>query len=126
MARWKFQLCPNIPGIIGKGYRMDTVGQSVAEEVNNALPGYLKFHGVNKIVVCLGPNVGNKPDYLEVLGVGLKQVNGFDLNLYANLGDAEKRQSLQGCVIQVLRWIQENFDDTAFVDKAKCKVFWLR
>jgi len=125
MARWKFQLSPNVSGVIGKGYRMDAVGQEIEDEVNDALPGYLKFHGVNKIVVKLGPSVKHEKDYYEMLGVGLKQWNEFDLQSYTNARESEKRQVLRDCVIQVFRWIQKNFDDTAFVDKAKDNLPWL-
>ncbi len=34
MSFWKFQLLPSQRGILGNGFRMDSVGQLVEDEVN--------------------------------------------------------------------------------------------
>src|SRR6266550_1061806 len=68
--------------------------------------GYLKFHRANKIVIRLGLIKAMNETYHEVLGVGQKQWNDFDLHRYASASDDEKRQALRNCVNQVLQWIQ--------------------
>jgi hypothetical protein len=104
---------------------MDPIGEEIESEVNDALPGYLKFHGVNKIVVKLGPNGENAKDYSEVLGVGVKQWNAFDLGGYVMADEPAKRRLLRDCVTEVFSWIESNFADAEFVKKARNKVPWL-
>ena len=69
---------------------MDADGAGVADEVNDALRYPFKFHKVNKIVVCLGEGPTREPDYIEQLGVGLKQWRDFDLASYKKLDSSAK------------------------------------
>ena len=123
--RWNFQLLPTMPHVVAKGYRMDAVGEQVEKEVNDALPGYLKFHGVNKIVLKLGPNIENVPDYVEILGVGSKQWPDFDLQRYVDTNEAEKRRMLCETIVGFFAWIERSFNDAVFVRGARSKVPWL-
>ena len=114
-----------MPHVVAKGYRMDAVGEQVEKEVNDALPGYLKFHGVNKIVLKLGPNIENDPDYVEILGVGSKQWTDFDLQRYVDTNEAEKRRMLCETIVGFFAWIERSFNDASFVRGARSKVPWL-
>ncbi len=61
MAVWKFQLLPGTPGILGERFQIDETMGLFANEVNDALHYPFRFHGVNKIVIELGPNVRPAP-----------------------------------------------------------------
>ncbi len=122
---WNFQILPNIPNIVSHGYRMDDIGESLEQEVNAAMPGYLRFHRVNKIVVQIGPNVDGLKDYYEVLGVGIKQWPGIDLEQYIQATSETRIDILRSCINGVFCWLEETYDDAAFVDKVRQRVSWL-
>ncbi len=124
MAQWKFQLCPNEKDVIGIGYRMDTVGQAVENEINDALRYPFKFHRVNKIVVMLGKSPVNSTDYSEVGGVGTKQYPAFDAHQYMALNDAQRRDCLVAIAQSVFQWLIENFDDADFAVAAADRLNW--
>ena len=71
-----------------------------AREENAALRYPLRFHKVNKIVLCLGAGAPNSPDYIEQLGVGLKQWPEFDLGAYSSMGAREKIAALRSVVLE--------------------------
>jgi hypothetical protein len=98
---------------------MDAIGESVEREVNDALPYPFKFHKVNKIVVCLGPTPEAERDYVELLGVGLKQWPEFNLSQYVSLSDSEKTEALRRVVTQTFAWLLDTFPDAQFVEIAK-------
>ena len=128
-ASWKFQLLPNTRDLLGVGFRMDAVGEAVANEVNDALPYRFKFHGVGKIVLCLGPQEDEprpEPDYIEQAGVALKQMPAFDLQGY--LASANERRSalLRRVVLDGLAWFEAKFDDAQFIGLARAKLPWAR
>ncbi len=106
MARWKFQLCPNRRGVIGVGYRLDPIGQAFEDRVNEAMPYPFGFHGVNKIVIRLGPSDRGEKDYVEELGVGQKQYLRFSCEGYNDASPAAR-------------------EETQFVEKASRKLGWL-
>ena len=122
-SQWKFQLLPNQRDVVARGYRMDAVGEAVEREVNGALPYPLKFHKVNKIVACLGPSTMRK-DYVEVLGVGSKHWPEFDLSKYVSMDESGKVAALRRIVLQTFTWLERNFDDAQFVDRARNSLPW--
>jgi hypothetical protein len=114
MSRWKFQFVPNEKGVIGVGYRMDTVGELVEREVNAALRYPFKFHGVNKLVVELGPTTPERPDYIELAGVGLKQYPTFSAADYLERTAEDRRSMLVEITKDVFDWLTSTFDDAEF------------
>lgn len=122
---WNFQLCPNTPGIIAKnGYRMDNIGFKIENEVNDALPSYLKFHKINKIVIMLGKGSDEKRDYFEVGRVGIKQAGSFNYDKYLSLTAHERYLFLKDIIIETFRWIISNFVDHKSFIKAIKKLDW--
>jgi hypothetical protein len=124
MAQWKFQLCPNEKDSLGKGFRIDPIGQGVEDEVNDALRYPFKFHGVNKLVIRLGPAARSCKDYIEHAGVGTKQYPSFSSAEYLNASDGEKRIIMEDITKDVFRWILAEFDDVEFVHKAIANLGW--
>jgi hypothetical protein len=125
-TRWKFQIRPNQRDIVALGFRMDTVGERVEREVNAVLPYPFKFHRVNKIVVCLGVSLADEKDYIEQLGVGLKQWLEFDLRAYVASIEAEKIQMLRCAIRGTFDWLEKSFSDAQFVAIAKNRLDWLQ
>jgi len=125
MARWKFQLCPNQRDAFGNGFRLDAVGEAFEERVNDAMPFPLGFHGVNKIVIRLGPpgHAGIK-DYGEVLGVGEKQYPNFSYQHYMAASPPEREALLEAVTRDVFRWLVDAHADARFVAKAAGKLGW--
>ena|SRR5271166_390267 len=123
-SRWKFQIKPNQRDVVARGFRMDAVGEAVEREVNGALSYPFRFHKVNKIVVCLGPDPASEKDYVEVLGVGLKQWPEFNLKHYLSLSETEKTSALRHVVTQTFDWLVNTFPDAQFVEAAKVRLGW--
>jgi hypothetical protein len=123
-SRWKFQIKPNQRDVVARGFRMDAVGEAVEREVNEALPYPFKFHKVNKIVICLGPAPADEKDYVELLGIGLKQWPEFNLQHYLSLSEAEKTWALKRAVTQTFEWLVETFPDAQFAETAKRHLIW--
>jgi len=121
---WKFQIKPNQRDVVARGFRMDAVGEAVEREINKALPYPFKFHKINKIVICLGAAPEGEKDYLELLGVGLKQWPEFNLQHYLSLSEAEKTWALRRAVTQTFEWLVETFPDAQFVETAKRHLGW--
>ena len=124
MAQWKFQLCPNEKDSLGIGFRVDPVAQAVEDEINDALRYPFKFHGVNKIVVRFGPPATPCKDYVEQLGVGIKQYPNFSTSDYLAASDEEKRAIMEDISRDVFRWLLAEFDDTEFAHKAISNMGW--
>ena len=124
MSRWKFQIMPNLPDIVGKRYRMDLVCDEVEAQVNEAMPFPLKFHGVVKVVVALGPDPHPVEDYRELLGVAKKQWPDFDLHGYAAMTDSVKRETLRAVVCATFNWFQQSHADAFFVVRARERIAW--
>ena len=120
MSQWKFQLLPNEPGVIHVGYRMDAIGQKIEDEVNDALRYPLGFHGVNKIVLCLGQTATFEGNYVELGGVGQKQYDDFDASEYRGMSDDEKAKKIKGVVLETFDW----FEDAEFVKTGRKNLGW--
>src|SRR3982750_1398502 len=119
MAVWKFQLLPHVPDVIGRGYRMDPIGQAIDQEVNDALPYRFRFHKISKIVLVLGPGSMLDSIYTEALGVAQKVVPSFDLLEYARASEARKVSMLRAVIVSELQWFEQSFDDAGFIAKAR-------
>ena len=124
MSQWKFQIISNRPDFIAKGRLMDEVCDTVANEVNSALRYPFKFHKVNKIVICLGRGRISEPDYVEQLGVALKQWPDFDLDGYKEMDSNAKINALQSVVLTTFDWIESNFHDAQFVAIGRQNLTW--
>jgi len=124
MAVWKFQLLPAQTGILGPRYSIDTIAQTVADEVNDALPYRFRFHKIVKIVVWLGARDG-EPDYHELDGVAEKQTPGFSVQSYADASDEAKIEMLHNVVREAFAWFEANFDDAQFITDTRAKLQWL-
>jgi hypothetical protein len=124
MAQWKFQITSNRPDFIAKGRLMDSVCDGVAGEVNDALRYPFKFHKVNKIVVRLGEGPVQEPDYVEQLGVGLKQWRDFDLDSYQKLDAPAKIAAIRNVVLRTFEWLEQTFDDAQFVAIGRMNLAW--
>lgn len=103
---------------------MDNVGEEVEQSVNDAIRYPFNFHGINKIVIRLGPVATETPDYIELLGVGRKQYPNFDARRYILLSEYERRDLLFEVVKSVFAWFLLNFDDADFVKIATQKLGW--
>lgn len=103
---------------------MDAVGEEVEEQINSAFSYPFNFHGVNKIVVRLGPSLIETPDYVEILGVGKKQYPNFCASDYKAKSDDERRSELLSVAKAVFEWLDQNFEDAEFVRKAASKLDW--
>ena len=124
MSAWKFQVISNRPDFIAKGRLMDEACEVVASEVNDALRYPFRFHKVNKIVVCLGSGPLNEPDYIEQLGVGLKQWPDFDLERYKELDFDAKVEAIRSVVVSTFDWLEGSFDDAEFVSIGRANLGW--
>ena len=124
MAQWKFQLCPNKKDVVAVGYRLDPIGQAVETMINDALSYPFRFHGVNKIVIRLGPPEEATADYREVLGVGMKQYPDFHWDAYVAGSPDKKREMLIDATKNVFRWLLSEFDDVDFVRKGVNNLGW--
>jgi hypothetical protein len=123
VSNWKFQLLPSQSGVVALGYRMDAIGEAVEHEVNKAFPYPFRFHQVNKIVACLGPDATRK-DYIEQLGVGSKHWPEFDLSGYVSMDDSAKIAALRAVVLMTFKWLEDNFEDAQFVARARTQLPW--
>ncbi|GEM_PF-2245508 len=124
MSQWKFQFCPNEKDVIAAGYRMDDVGAAVEREVNDALRYPFGFHGINKVVIRLGLPRSYSQDYIELLGVGIKQYADFSARDYLRLPPAGRRECLLDIVKVTFSWFLDNFDDAFFVEKCVKNLGW--
>ena len=105
---------------------MDAVCHSVESEVNDALRYPLNFHKVNKIVLCLGKTAPPVRDYIELLGVGQKQVPTFDLTAYEHNSTEGRIEMLRRTVRDELAWFEDSFQDANFVSVARRNLPWLQ
>jgi len=121
--KWAFQLLPSTPDVLHKGYRVDPDTQAIEDEVNAVLQRKFGFHGISKLVVRLGPNVGEK-DYHEFQGVAWKSCPEFDVFAYRDLGAEEKRSHMRGIVLEVFAWLTSNFEDAQCFSKARIDLGW--
>lgn len=121
--KWSFQLLPNTPGVLGKGFRVDPVTQAIEDEVNEALPYYFKFHKIGKLVIRLGPKEGER-DYHEHIGVAQKYYPDFDVHHYDTLSADDKEVVMRGIILEVLDWMIANFDDADCFKTAKERLKW--
>lgn len=103
---------------------MDSVCDAVADEVNDALRYPFKFHKVNKIVLCLGEGPIKEADYVEQLGVGLKQWREFDLDWYRQQDSSGKIDALRIVVRDTFDWLESTFNDAQFVAIARRNLSW--
>lgn len=124
MTVWKFQFLPHTRDVVARGYRMDTIGRSVEQEVNNALPYRFRFHGISKLVLVLGPGNTHQEIYEESLGVALKVVPTFALLEYANAEDLRKLAMLHHTIATEFGWFGQNFEDAGFIAKACKNLNW--
>ena len=118
-----FQLLPNTRGVLGVGYRVDPITQSIEDEVDNALPYRLRFHKISKLVIALGP-AKNEKDYIEALGVAQKQYPDFDIYAYKAMSDAEKITTMRRVILEVFDWLIVNFQDSDCFRITKEKLKW--
>ncbi|NWK57697.1 hypothetical protein HW115_18915 [Verrucomicrobiaceae bacterium N1E253] len=119
--KWAFQLLPNTPHVLGKGFRVDHDTQAIEDEVNSVLQCKFNFHGISKVVIRLGPKEGDK-DYVESHGVAQKLYSDFDVHEYKDLEKNEKIQYMRGIIFEVLDWLYDNFDDAQCFRAAKEKL----
>ncbi|NRA30134.1 MAG: hypothetical protein HRU11_07705 [Parvularculaceae bacterium] len=103
---------------------MDDVGEEVERIVNDALRYPFHFHGINKIVVRLGPSPNNAPDYIELMGVAKKQYTAFSADEYVGLAEERRRRELILIVQSVFDWLLEEFEDAEFIKAAQQNLGW--
>ena len=108
--KWAFQLLPNTPGILSKGYRVDADTQAIEDEVNAVLQRSFGFHGVRKLVIRLGPKEGER-DYHEHIGVAQKHYPDFDIYAYECMSSEAKNALMRSIVLEVFEWLISQFDD---------------
>jgi hypothetical protein len=121
--KWAFQLLPNKPDVLGKGYRVDPDTQLIEDEVNTVLQCKFGFHGIIKLVIRLGPKDGER-DYYEQTGVAQKYYPGFDIKTYNELSSEKKKALMRGVVLEVFDWLITNFEDAQCFDKARKDLGW--
>ncbi len=125
MAIWKFQLLPARPDFLGVGWRMDSAGQEFEKSVNDALRYPFRFHKINKLVLQLGLTEPPKQDYVELLGVAIKQCPRFNLEHYCGLSNQERLEVLRLQTTQVFAWLQATFPDAQFIDVGVRNLGWI-
>jgi len=124
-ARWKFQICPAGDMELIRRYRLDPVGQSFEGRVNDAIPFPLRFHGVNKLVIWLGPPPKPvKKDYVESGGVAEIQYPTFSWEQYFAASPAEREVLLETATKEVFRWLTSQYPDAQFVTRAAERLGW--
>ncbi len=121
--KWSFQLLPNTPGVLGKGFRVDPITQVIEDEVNEALPYYFKLHKIGKFVIRLGPKEGER-DYHEHSGVAQKYYPDFDVYHYNELNPEAKIKAMRGIILEVFDWLIATFGDAQCFKTANEKLKW--
>ena len=121
--KWAFQLLPNTPGILGKGFRVDETTQAIENEVNSVLQCKFNFHGISKLVISLGPREGKK-DYHEHIKIAQKYYPDFDIHSYREMNEEDKIELMKGIINTVFEWLLNNFDDAKCFEKAKRDLGW--
>jgi len=121
--KWAFQLLPNTPDVLSRGFRVDQDTQAIEDEVNALLQYKFGFHGISKLVIRLGFKEGEK-DYLEGFGVAHKYYPSFDIVYYRALSSEEKIRVMRGIVLDVFDWLISNFEDAQCFEKTKHKLGW--
>lgn len=121
--KWAFQLLPNIPEVLGKGFRVDLDTQAIEDEVNAVLQHKFGFHGISKLVIRLGPKEGER-DYHEHIGVAQKYYPDFDIYTYRDLSSEEKKVLMRGIVLEVFDWLNSHFEDAQCFEKARKDLGW--
>ena len=124
MAQWKFQLYPAQPNQIAVRFAMDDTAKAFERKVNDALRYPFGFHRVNKICICLGPSLGVRPHYREVLGVGDVHYPDFSFEQYRAQSCDERTSELERITKHVFTWLVANFDDANFVLVAARNLGW--
>lgn len=121
--RWAFQLLPNTPGVLGKGFRVDAETQALEDEVNAVLQRKFGFHGISKLVIRLGPQEDAR-DYHEAHGVAHKHHPAFDVHSYNSLDPGQKRQVMRGIILEVFAWLTTHFEDARCFEQALADLGW--
>lgn len=121
--KWAFQLLPNTPEVLGKGFRVDSDTQALEDEVNAVLQCKFGFHGISKLVIRLGPKEGIR-DYHEHIGVAQKQYSNFDACAYSSFSADQKRNVMRGIVLEVFDWLTSHFEDAQCFEKARRDLGW--
>lgn len=121
---WNFQIIPATPDVVDVGFGSDVFMKEIGSEIDLALPAKLQFHKVNKIVIELGGEL-DKKEYSELLGVGVKRFQEFNLNEYNAMNDLKKAELVKQTVRNTINWLINNFDDTESFIGLKKKVSWL-
>jgi hypothetical protein len=121
--KWAFQLLPNTPDVLAKGFRVDPDTQALEDEVNAVLQRKFGFHGISKLVIRLGPKEGER-DYHEHIGVAQKYYPAFDVYAYRSLSSDQKRRVMRGIVLEVFGWLTTHFEDAQCFEKARTDLGW--
>lgn len=121
--KWAFQLLPNTPDILGKGFRVDPTSQAIEDEVNALLQRKFNFHGISKLVVRLGEKEGEK-DYVESHGVAQKYYPNFNIEEYNGLDEHRKIQAMRKAITDVFNWLISNFKDAQIFEDVQRKLNW--
>ena len=121
--KWAFQLLPNTPGVLGKGFRVDPDTQEIEDEVNTVLQCKFNFHGISKLVIRLGQKDEEK-DYYEHSNVAQKYYPDFDIHSYNELSSNEKKKLLKNIIIDVFNWLSSNFEDAQCFQKVQQDLNW--
>jgi hypothetical protein len=122
--KWAFQLLPNTPDVLSKGFRVDSDTQALEDEVNAVLQRKFGFHGISKLVVRLGSKDGER-DYYESHGVAQKYYPAFDVYAYRSLSADQKRGVMRGIVLEVFDWLTSHFKDAQCFERARTDLGWL-
>jgi hypothetical protein len=121
--KWAFQLLPNTPDILGKGFRVDPISQGIEDEVNALLQSKFNFHGISKLVIRLGEKEDEK-DYVESHGVAQKYYPDFNIEEYNELDESDKIQAMRTVIIVVFNWLISNFEDAQIFEDVQRKLSW--
>lgn len=124
MSVWKFQIYPAQPDRIGPRYSMDQAAKSFEDRVNAALRYPFRFHRINKLCICLGPSIGDRLEYKEMLGVADKHYPNFSYAEYLELSREERTRLLEMITRNVFHWILDNFEDSNFILIAAKNLGW--
>lgn len=124
MAVWKFQLYPSQPDQLGHRYSMDDSAKALERRVNDALRYPFGFHKVNKLCICLGPSVYDRPLWKEALGVGDRHYPEFEFIRYLSLSPKERSSELERITKEVFSWLLASFEDSNFVLVAAKNLGW--
>ena len=121
--KWAFQLLPSTPGVLGKGFLVDSNTQAIEDEVNALLQYKFGFHGISKLVIRLGPKDGEM-DYHEGFGVAYKHYPKFDIVAYKSLHPEDRVQVMRKIILEVFNWLILSFTDAQCFEKTIQRLGW--